>query len=424
MIRVIPIDQLRVGMFISDEQAEWVPKKNRTKSGLVRRQEVIDKLKAKGFEFITIDSERGQDVSIGAPSESEADFGWLDPPSWGAPKPIQTPAKPQEVIAQQEQSGVTTPSASHPVDLADEQARAKKIHDEALVLVSNVMDRVRLGAQIDVAEVEGVAGQLVDSVYRNQNALACLSRIRDKDTYLMEHSVNVGVLLSILGKSMGFEKSVVRRLALGGVLHDIGKVQVPDEVLHKPGKLEAHEWAEMKRHVDYGALYLRGLDVCQDIVNICAHHHERLDATGYPNALAAQKISLYGRMAAVCDVYDAITADRVYHKGMAPSVAMKRLIEWSDDHLDRKLVYQFIRAMSIYPAGSLVLLKSGKLAFVIEPNLANPSQPLVKAVYHTRLQQFIAAEELNLSSAGHEDAIVKPVDPASLPIPIPLVEFI
>lgn len=423
MVKVIPVEQLRVGMFISDENTEWVPEGNRTKSGLIRRPEVIDKIRARGIEQITIDPSRGEDV-LEATEDSDIDLSWIDPPEFGKPNKKETQEKPEKVVAQQEQSGVASPSASRPVKLADEQEKAKQIHDEALKMVDTVMNRVRSGAQIDVTEVEDVAEQLVDSVYRNQNALACLSRIRDKDTYLMEHSLNVGVLLSILAKSMGFEKSLVRRLAVGGMLHDIGKVQVPDEVLHKPGKLEAEEWAEMKRHVDYGELYLGGLDVSKDILTICAQHHERLDASGYPRGLGGDKINLYGRMAAVCDVYDAITADRVYHKGMAPSVAMKRLVEWSDDHLDRKLVYQFIRAMSIYPVGTLVLLKSGKLAIVIEPNVKQQARPIVKAIYHIKLKQFISPEQLDLAHAGTGDAIAKPVDPDKLDVKIQIKDFI
>ncbi|WP_404418705.1 HD-GYP domain-containing protein [Marinospirillum sp.] len=424
MIKVIPVDQLRVGMFVSDENSEWVPEKNRTKSGMIRREEVIDKLKSKGIDFITIDTSRGEDVLEMATEDTEADFGWINPANFGEPTQPPSADKPEKVIAQQEQSGVTTPSAPRPVSISDEQERAKQIHDEALKMVDTVMQRVRRGAEIDVSEVEGVAEQLVDSVYRNQNALACLSRIRDKDTYLMEHSLNVGVLLSILAKSMGFEKSLVRRLAVGGMLHDIGKVQVPDEVLHKPGKLEAEEWAEMKRHVAYGEAYLNGLDISKDIRNICAQHHERLDASGYPRGLGGDKISLYGRMAAVCDVYDAITADRVYHKGMPPPVAMKRLVEWSDDHLDRKLVYQFIRTLSIYPVGSLVQLESGKLAFVVEPNPKHQARPLVRAIYHDKLKQFIPPEDLDLSLAGTGDTITRPVDPARLDVKIQIADFI
>ncbi|WP_114416555.1 HD-GYP domain-containing protein [Marinospirillum perlucidum] len=423
MIKVIHVDQLRVGMFVSPENTDWVPAKNHTKSGVIRRQEVIEKIRARGIEFITIDTEQGEDVLQN--ESSDTSFGWQQSEDQPSSQQQPTPVTPSQLKTQQEQSGVAKPSDHFAsVSLQDEQDRARRLHDEALQVIDNVMERVKSGSPIDVTEVEGVAEQLVDSVYRNQNALACLSRIRNKDAYLMEHSLNVGVLLSILAKSMDLDLAVVRKLAVAGLLHDIGKVQVADEVLHKPGKLEAEEWAEMKRHVDYGEIYLSGLAVDSTIQTVCGQHHERLDGTGYPRGLKGDAISIYGRMAAVCDVYDAITADRVYHKGMTPSVAMKRLVEWSDDHLDRKLVYRFIRAMSIYPVGTLVLLGSDKLAIVVETHPEAPAQPRVRSVYNARRQEFEPVEEVDLRAAAADHQIIKAVDPSKLRVKIPIMDFI
>lgn len=275
MLKVIPVDQIQVGMFISEQNAEWIPEQNRTKSGLILREETIGKIRQRGIDFVTIDTDRGIDVPDYPDQPSDMDREEMG----------------RRNFRQQEQSGVASPSVS----LEDERTRAERIHSQALGLLDDVMDRVREGAHIDVAEVESVAEGLVDSVFRNENALACLSRIRNKDAYLMEHSLNVGVLLSILAKSMGFDVGTIRKLAVGGMLHDIGKVQVPDEVLHKPGKLEAEEWEEMKRHVTYGEAYLQQIAVDSTVRNICAHHHERLDSSGYPRGLGGDAVSLCGR---------------------------------------------------------------------------------------------------------------------------------
>ncbi|SFX47942.1 HD-GYP domain-containing protein [Marinospirillum alkaliphilum] len=403
MLKVIPVDQIQVGMFISEQNAEWIPEQNRTKSGLIMKPETITKIRQRGIEFVTIDTDRGID-SEDRPME---------------PSIRNREAAGQRNLLQQEQSGVASPSVS----LEDERTKAQRIHTEALQLLDNVMDRVRGGVSIDVAEVESVAENLVDSVFRNENALACLSRIRNKDAYLMEHSLNVGVLLSILAKSMGFDIGTIRKLAVGGMLHDVGKVQVPDEVLHKPGKLEAEEWEEMKRHVMYGEAYLEQIAVDSTVRAICAQHHERLDSSGYPRGLAADAISLFGRMSAVCDVYDAITADRCYHQGMAPSVAMKRLVEWSDDHLDRKLVYQFIRAMSIYPVGTLVELNNGHLGIVVEPNRVQQAKPRVRVIYHLKHRSFLPVEDIDLAHAGEDYAIVRALEPSRLDVQIKIMDF-
>ena len=404
---------------MSERNADWIPDSNKTKSGLILRQEIIDKIKARGIEYITIDTAKGVDVE----DDSEVDVDLAQQaekvPSQKAEIKERLEKKRAQIIAQQEQSGVAAPSAS----LDDERTKASKIHSEALNLLSDVMSKVQAGASIDIDQVEDIAEDIIASVYRNENALACMSRIRDKDAYLLEHSLNVGILLSILGKSMGFGHDSIRKLAVGGMLHDVGKIQVPDAVLHKPSKLEASEWEEMKRHVVYGEQYLKGMGLDPDVVSICAQHHERLDGTGYPNALAETDISLFGRMAAVCDVYDAITADRVYHQGMTPSVAMKRLVEWSDHHLDRKLVYQFIRAMSIYPVGTVVELNSGQLGIVVTPNRVRQAEPVVRLIYSLKHKRFLEVQDVDLAKPSNDLEIVRAIDPARLSFDLKIMDF-
>lgn len=429
MIKAIPVSQLRIGMFVSERNADWIPNNNKTKSGLILRQEIVDKIKARGIEYITIDTAKGVDVEDAVENEATgpADEPVKKSPAKQSEKAPSTQAEVRErltkkhaqIIAQQEQSGVASPSAS----LDDERVKASKIHSEALNLLGDVMAKVQTGTAIDIDQVEDIAEDIIASVYRNENALACMSRIRDKDAYLLEHSLNVGILLSILGKSMGFDHDSIRKLAVGGMLHDVGKIQVPDTVLHKPGKLEASEWEEMKRHVVYGEQYLKGMDLDPDVVSICAQHHERLDGTGYPNALAESDISLFGRMAAVCDVYDAITADRVYHQGMTPSVAMKRLVEWSDHHLDRKLVYQFIRAMSIYPIGTVVELNTEQLGIVVTPNKVRQAEPIVRLIYSLKHKRFLEVQDVDLAKSGNDLEIVRAIDPARLSFDLKIMDF-
>lgn len=400
MIKRISPDNLMVGMYIAGAQnASWIPRNNQSRAGLIKRQETIDKICRLGIETVYIDTDKG-----------------LDSP-WAEVPDLQADA----LLRQQEQSGVASPS----VPLQLERQQAERIHAEALGVVENIMDRVKAGADIELHVVEGMADQIVDSIVRNENGFACLTRIREKDAYLMEHSLNVGVLLALLGKYLGFSRPVVRQLAVGGMLHDIGKINVPDEVLNKPGKLTGEEWEEMKRHVQYGHDYLRELGGVDPIVlSICRQHHERIDGSGYPQALNASQIDEYGRMAAVCDVYDAITADRVYHDGMAPDVAMKRLVEWSDEHLDKTLVYEFIRCMSIYPVGTAVELASGRLGVVIEPNRIKQSQPIVRVMYHLKHLRFEPVQALDLANGRETDSIVRALDPSALPPEIQLMDFI
>jgi len=249
--------------------------------------------------------------------------------------------------------------------------------------------------------------------------LACLSRIREKDSYLLEHSVNVGVLMSILGKAMNLERQQLFEYVLGALLHDIGKIIIPDEVLHKPGRLTEEEFELMKKHATFSRdiLIKSGDDLPAASINVAYQHHERLDGTGYPNALNKDQISLEGKMAAIVDVYDAITADRCYHKGMPPTIALKRMLEWTGSHLDKDLLHIFIKAMGVYPVGSVVELSNERLAIVNEINESDQKSPIVKVIYNTQYKRYVKIELLDLSKKK-DVTIVKPIDPASYGIQV------
>ncbi|WP_255374933.1 HD-GYP domain-containing protein [Oleiphilus sp. HI0123] len=296
--------------------------------------------------------------------------------------------------------------------LGEEMLAAQKVHEEAVELMGGILTDVKTGQALPIDAIDNLAEDMLDSLFRNHNALACLGCIREKDSYLMEHSVNLSVLMSIFGKSMQLDRSVLHQTISGALLHDIGKIMVPDEILHKPGKLTDDEFSQMKHHVTLGREHLLGIEGISPLtIQVVSEHHERMDGTGYPSGLCGHEISTFGRMAAIVDVYDAITADRCYHKGMTPTMAIKRLLEWSDHHLDRSLVNHFIRCIGIYPVGSLVLLESGRLGAVVEVNEFDQRSPKVRVMYHTKFKCFIKTELIDLAKPTVQDAIVKAVDP-------------
>jgi HD-GYP domain-containing protein (c-di-GMP phosphodiesterase class II) len=274
------------------------------------------------------------------------------------------------------------------------------------------MNNVKMGAAIDIAPIHQLADELQNSVLRNANALSCLGRIREKDNYLLEHSVNLSVLMSLFGNYRKLPADVLHQTIVGALLHDLGKILTPDDILHKPGRLTAEEFEVMKLHARHSRDILAGTEGIGEIAVItAAQHHEKLDGSGYPEGLKGDEITEYGRMVAITDVYDAITSDRVYHKGMTPSQGLKKLLEWSGDHLDPELVKQFIRCIGLYPVGSLVLLESGKLGVVVETNEQDQRLPVVRVMYHTRFRLPITVETIDLSRTGNQDRIVRAVDP-------------
>ena len=229
----------------------------------------------------------------------------------------------KKLAAAGELSSLNKPS----LGLAEEMGAAQKVHEEAVELVGGILNDVKTGQALPLTAIDNLAEDMLDSLFRNHNALACLGCIRDKDSYLMEHSVNLSVLMSIFGKSIQLDRGVLHQAIAGALLHDIGKIMVPDEILHKPGRLTDEEFTQMKQHVSLGQQHLMDIEGISPLtIQVVSEHHERMDGTGYPAGLCGHQISPFGRMAAIVDVYDAITADRCYHKGMPPTMAIKRFI--------------------------------------------------------------------------------------------------
>jgi putative nucleotidyltransferase with HDIG domain len=277
--------------------------------------------------------------------------------------------------------------------------------------MTGVLSDIKFGKPLETEGFHDLADGMIDSVLRNHKALDCLGRIREKDNYLMEHSINLAVLMGIFAKSMKIDRETMHHVMVGALLHDIGKIMVPDNILHKPGKLDDDEFARMKQHVVFSRDLLKKTPGIHPLtVDVAAQHHERIDGSGYPEGLKGCDICREGKMVAITDVYDAITADRCYHKGLAPTVALKKLLEWSGTHLDEKLVHTFIRSMGIFPVGSLVMMESGRLAVVIEASEKDQTRPIVKVIYHSRLKQYIPAEIIDLSKPTSQDSIKNSVD--------------
>lgn len=390
MIKRIPLSALQVGMYIADLNNDWIPHNTQRRRGIVRSEDTLAKIHKLGVTHLYIDTEKGKDSSEG--------------------EPVEVVDRSNETLLQK--AGELPPAGNPRTDRDDEIPVAIRIHQEAQDLVGTLLQDVKLGKAIDLTPIHELADNLQGSVFRNQNAMACLGRIRDKDNYLLQHSVNLSVLMSIFGKSMGHSDDVLHQTVVGALLHDIGKVLTPDDILHKPGRLTPEEFEVMKLHALHSHQILASTEGIGELTIItAAQHHERMDGSGYPVGLKGDAISIYGRMVAIADVYDAITSNRVYHKGMTPTQGLKKLLEWSGDHLDPKLVRLFIRCIGIYPVGSLVLLESGRLGVVVAGNEEDQRLPVLRVIYHTRFRMPIPVETLDLAKPGVQDRIKHAVDP-------------
>jgi putative nucleotidyltransferase with HDIG domain len=304
----------------------------------------------------------------------------------------------------------------------EELARAHKVHSEANLLMRNIMNDVRLGKQVRVEQMEPIVDKMASSILRNSGAILSLTRIKNKDEYTFQHSVGVAALLIAFCRGLGLDEETIRQAGIGGMVHDVGKMQTPDRILNKPGKLTDEEFTVMRHHVVASREILEITpNISQTALHVAAQHHERFDGSGYPNRLKGSEISPIGQMAAIIDVYDAITSDRVYHKGMPPTEALRKLFEWSKFHFNPELVHAFAKVVGIYPVGALVRLESGRLAVVVEHRESNVLHPLVRVMFDGKRNYYLKPEDVDLSKpvgfgggdriVGHESPEKWQIDP-------------
>lgn len=395
MIKQIRSEQLKPGMFIHDLNCGWLDHPFLSNAFAVRDEATVSKIISLGIRELYIDTIKGADLFEGKPQQDVN---------------AEMERRLQEIAQKQAEKPVI-------VALKDETARAKRLHTDANRIVRSMMDDIRLGQQIQVDRVEPMVENIVESIFRNQDALLPLARLKKQDDYTFEHSVSVCALLAAFARSMKLPKDVIKEIALGGLLHDVGKAQVPDEILNKPAKLSESEFVEMQTHVDHGIVLLQATPgVSKIALEIAAQHHERFDGTGYPKRLASKGISLYGQMASIVDVYDAISSERIYHRGMSPTQALKKLLEWSDHHFDPQLVQAFVRTIGIYPTGTLVRLESQRMGVVVEQNEGKLLEPTVRIFYHAGQKHYIPPEIIDLAKvqdriAGFENYEKWNIDP-------------
>lgn len=390
MIKKIPIERLRVGMYVEDINCGWFDHPFLLNQLFVRDEKVLARIVRTGTREVYIDNERGLDVP-GERLEETDELALFKPKE----------QVDRELLAELHRVIRNAPPSRSPTPVSEELFYARSTATEAKRVITSVMHSVRAGRQFAVAEVEDVVGQLAESVLRNPQALIALTRIRHQDLYTFEHSVSVAVFMLAFARDLGFDETTVRALGVGGLLHDIGKTRIPLNILNKPGPLTEDEYTLMREHVSLGRDLLEqhgGIDPIA--MSVVTEHHERCDGNGYPAQLKGEQISRYGQIAAIVDVYDAVTADRVYHPAEVPTRVLGQLIEWGAHHFNMPLVHKFIRCVGIYPVGSLVHLTNGWIGVVVEQGARDLLHPKLRAVYDTHARAFIPPRDLDLSEHG------------------------
>ena len=387
-IKKINASQLKVGMYVHDLNCEWLSHPFLRNRFLVTRYEDIQKILSIGIQDIYIDTTRGLNVK-NAPTRQEVED-----------------SIEEEIIALASEKT----HAPIRVPLKAEWPEAKSIRQHAQKQIGTIMQDVRLGKAVEMGTVTPVVQNISESVLRNSGAMVCLMRIKDKDNYTYLHSVSVCALMIAFCRSLDMPEETITQAGIGGLLHDAGKARMPLKILNKEGRLTENEFRIMKNHPAEGHKLLQQISGIGPIpLDIVLHHHERHDGSGYPNSLNDEENSQIAQMAAIVDVYDAITSDRVYHKAVSAAEGLRRIYEWSRHHFNPQLVHAFIRCIGIYPVGTLVMMESGRLGVVVESNETSLLTPKVKVFFDTQTHSYIAPEEIDLGrplGSGGGDRIV------------------
>lgn len=379
---VIPVNQLQAGMYVIAITSQTGGMEI-AQMGLVTTRRQIDDLIRRGVLTVRVDLARSKLAGI---------------------EQIIFPDPAASSIASQRPTGSANGEGR--------ELKIRRLYQEARELQGKFIRQLKAGEPIDITPLATVAEEMVDTMFTHGDAMLCLARIRAKDAYLMEHSMNVAILLANFGRYLALERSVLKELTLGGLLHDVGKIMTPDEVLNKPGKLTDEEFTVMRQHVVHSHDILSSTPgITATMLEVAANHHERLDGTGYPRHLKGDQLSLYTRMSGIVDVYDAVTADRVYKQGMQPTQAFRILLKGADHHFDRLLVTKFIKCMGVYPVGTLVQLSNQRLAIVMQRNPQEPLKPVVKVIYHAAQRHYLEVQWLDLAKSGVQESIESTVDP-------------
>lgn len=399
MKKSIGIDKLEVGMFMEadvKEGAKGGSGKNNVllagKGFLITSENQIKRLRAAGMQNVTIDTSKGKDSGSAVAIQ--------------APKAIVMPREPRKKPLPEGRT----------VEYKDELKKARATRNVVQKQLKAALEDAAIGGSMDRTKLDAAGKLITESVFRNVDAMVGLTRLKEHDPYTANHCINVSVITLAVAFADGVDQSTAEMLATATLLHDIGKTKIPLEILNKPGRFEPHELEEMRKHTIYGREVLMDMPgVTEEMMLIATQHHEMLNGKGYPNHLKGEDIHRFGQMTAVADVYDALTSARVYKPAMPPHFALGKIYANRNIEFREDLVNLFVKALGLYPVGSLVQLNTNEIAVVCEPNPGNTRQPKV-GVFVTRYKKLRAAPfvvDLADPNPSEERKIVKVMDPAS-----------
>jgi putative nucleotidyltransferase with HDIG domain len=382
---------LQKGMYVAQLDRSWLETPFLFQGFEVREENEISLLR-KFCKHVYISIERSSLEKETILAAHKATRSVSDPFSGTQPlpapeKPVTISQKIFRVIGRLDPTGTVMDRLNRPkqyknvVTTAKEAPRAADAYEVATEQMHLVLDCLKIGGGITIDTVEKAVTPMIDSVLRNQNAMAWLVFLRKQDEFAYNHAVASSVWAVIMGRHLGFDRHHLNTLAMGGILLDIGKTRIPDTVINKPGPFTQEERTIMERHVKYGVEIARSIPgINDDVLAMIECHHERHDGSGYPKGLEGVDIPVYGRIAGVVDCYDAMISHQPHQPARSPYDAIRELNLMVGTKFQKQLVEQFVQALGMFPSGSLVELNTGEVGIVIEQNRVRRLRPKVMLV--------------------------------------------
>jgi putative nucleotidyltransferase with HDIG domain len=394
-------------MYVNSFCGSWLQHDFFRTSFLIDSPKIVERLQASGLEAVMIDLSRG----VAPAARSDASAAAETSPE--AKAPAGTPAEPvAEVVTEAPKAAKPKPLAP----LSEEMDKARDVTRMVRNTVESLFRDAQLGRNLDAQRIDTAVRSVHESLDRNPGALLSLVQIKRADEYTYMHSVAVSALMAQLAKTLGMDEAEQHQAATAGLLHDIGKVGVPNEILNKPGRLTEDEFKAVRNHPRNGhELLARGGEFDEVALDVCLHHHERIDGRGYPDRLNGDQMTRFAKMGAICDIYDAISSNRPYKSAWTPFESLRQMASWGKGHLDPDIFRAFVQSIGVYPVGSIVKLKSNRLAIVTEQNINQLRNPVLKAFYSTQLHERIEPRFIKLGKGQEE--IVSVEDPATWNLP-------
>jgi putative nucleotidyltransferase with HDIG domain len=402
----VAVEDLRIGMYVAELDRPWRETPFLFQGFEIRSEEDLAKLRQHCRHVIV---ESREEVTVKPKSFAPPPRG----PGVSAEPPARAAAPHAKAsdynVLQRFQPGARhAPRYADDVSLEQELPQARELVTRVHEVVATTMEDVRLGRSLDAPTARKYVGEMVGSIIRNPDALVWLNELKHKDSYTLEHSVRVCVLALAFGRHLELPAEELQVLGLGALLHDVGKMKVPNEILNKPGRLTEQEFEIMKSHVPQGVTILEGTrQIPEAAIEVARCHHERFNGGGYAGGLRGETIGLFGAVGAIVDCYDAITSDRVYHNGMAAHEALGKMYAWRQTDFHPGLVEQFIQCMGVFPIGSIVELSTGAVGVVVAQHRTRRLRPRVALVLNTDKKPFDQAKIVDLMDVGIHDLEIR-----------------